>query len=62
MSSFKAFEYSFEVRDINADLKKENCLFLLHLRMKIVITELYIILVYKKFYFFYLFDYPWIKK
>ena len=27
--------------------------------MKIVLTELYIILVYEKFYFFY---YPWIKK
>ena len=33
-----------------------------HLRMKIVLTELYIILVYEKFYLFYLFDYPWIKK
>ena len=42
--------------------KKENCLFLLHLRMKIVLIELYIILAYEKFYFFYLFDYPWIKK
>ena len=42
--------------------KKENCLFLLYLRMKIVLTELYIILVYEKFYLFYLFDYPWIKK
>ena len=41
-------------------LKKENCLFLLHLRMKIVLIELYIILVYEKFYF--LFDYAWIKK
>ena len=30
--------------------------------MKIVLTELYIILVYEKFYLFYLFDYPWIKK
>ena len=40
--------------------KKENCLFLLHLRMKIVLIELYIILVYEKFYF--LFDYAWIKK
>ena len=30
--------------------------------MKIVLTELYIILIYEKFYFFYLFDYPWIKK
>ena len=30
--------------------------------MKIVLTELYIILVCEKFYFFfYLFDYPWIK-
>ena len=29
--------------------------------MKIVLIELYIILVYEKFYF-YLFDYPWIKK
>ena len=37
-------------------------MFLLDLRMKIVLTELYIILVYEKFYFFYLFDYPWIKK
>ena len=38
------------VKDINADLKKkENCLFLLHLRMKIVLAELYIILVYEKF-------------
>ena len=43
-------------------LKKENCLFLLHLRMKIVLAKLYIILVCKKFYFFYLFDYSWIKK
>ena len=38
--------------DINADLYKENCLFLLHLRIKIVLTELYIILVYENFYFF----------
>ena len=30
--------------------------------MKIVLTELYIILVYEKFYLFYLFDYLWIKK
>ena len=30
--------------------------------MKIVLTKLYIILVYEKFYFIYLFDYPWIKK
>ena len=30
--------------------------------MKIVLNELYIILVYEKFYLFYLFDYPWIKK
>ena len=30
--------------------------------MKIVLIELYMILVYEKFYFFYLFDYPWIKK
>ena len=30
--------------------------------MKIVLIELYIILVYEKFYLFYLFDYPWIKK
>ena len=30
--------------------------------MKVVLTELYIILVYKKFYLFYLFDYSWIKK
>ena len=30
--------------------------------MKIVLTELYIILVYEKFYLFYLFDYPLIKK
>ena len=36
--------------------KKENCLFLLHLRMKIVLAELYIILVYEKFYLFYLFE------
>ena len=36
--------------------EKENCLFLLHLRMKIVLTELYIILVYKKFCLFYLFE------
>ena len=53
------------VKDINADLKKkkkENCLFLLHLRIKIVLTELYIILVHEKCYLFYLFDYPWIKK
>ena len=42
--------------------KKENCLFLLHLRMKNVLTGLYIILVCEKFYLFYLFDYPWIKK
>ena len=41
-------------------LKKENCLLLLHLRMKIVLIELYKILVYEKFYF--LFDYAWIKK
>ena len=41
---------------------KKNCLFLLHLRMKIVLNELYTILVYEKFYLFYLFDYPWIKK
>ena len=37
-------------------LKKENCLFLLHLRMKIVLAELYIILVYEKFYLFYFFE------
>ena len=43
-------------------IKKKIVCFLLHLRMKIVLTELYIILVYEKFYFFYLFDYPWIKK
>ena len=42
--------------------KKKNCLFLLHLRMKVVLTGLYIILVCEKFYFIYLFDYPWIKK
>ena len=30
--------------------------------MKIVLIELYIILVCEKFYLFYLFDYPWIKK
>ena len=30
--------------------KKENCLFLFHLRMKIVLSELYIILVCEKFY------------
>ena len=30
--------------------------------MKIVLTELHIILIYEKFYYFYLFDYPWIKK
>ena len=36
--------------------KKENWLFLLHLRMKIVLAELYIILVYEKFYLFYLFE------
>ena len=35
--------------------KKENCLFLLHLRMKIVLNELYIILVYEKFYFFFIY-------
>ena len=34
--------------------KKENCLFLLHLRMKIVLIELYIILVYEKFYFLFI--------
>ena len=34
--------------------KKENFLFLLHLRMKIVLTELYIILVYEKFYFLFI--------
>ena len=38
--------------------KKRNCLFLLHLRMKIVLAKLYIILVYEKFYLFYFFDYP----
>ena len=32
--------------------KNENCLFLLHLRMKIVLIELYIILVCEKFYLF----------
>ena len=37
-------------------------MFLLHLRMKIVLIELYIILFYENFYLFYLFDYPWIKK
>ena len=30
--------------------------------MKVVLTGLYIILVYEKFYLFYLFDYLWIKK
>ena len=30
--------------------------------MEIVLTGLYIILVCEKFYLFYLFDYPWIKK
>ena len=35
-------------------LKKENCLFLLHLRMQIVLIELYIILVYEKFYFLFI--------
>ena len=30
--------------------------------MKVVLTGLYIILVCEKFYLFYLFDYPWIKK
>ena len=34
--------------------KKENCLFLLHLTMKIVLIELYIILVYEKFYFLFI--------
>ena len=29
-----------------------NCLFFLHLRMKIVLIELYIILVCEEFYFF----------
>ena len=29
---------------------------------EIVLTGLYIILVCEKFYLFYLFDYPWIKK
>ena len=32
--------------------KKKIVCFLLHLRMKIVLTELYIILVYEKIYFF----------
>ena len=32
--------------------KKKNCLSLLHLRMKVVLTGLYIILVCEKFYFF----------
>ena len=30
ISSFKALEYSFEVRDINADFLKDNYLFLHH--------------------------------
>ena len=30
--------------------------------MKVVLTGLYIILIYEKFYLFYLFDYLWIKK
>ena len=30
--------------------------------MKVVLTGLYNILVCEKFYLFYLFDYPWIKK
>ena len=34
--------------------KKENCLFLLHLMMKIVLIELYINLVYEKFYFLFI--------
>ena len=34
--------------------KKEKCLFLLHLRMKVVLIELYIILVYEKFYFLFI--------
>ena len=33
---------------------KQNCLFLLHLRMKIVLIELYMILVYEKFYFLFI--------
>ena len=36
--------------------KNKNCLFLLHLGMKIVLAELYTILVYEKFYLFYLFE------
>ena len=35
---------------------KKKSLFLFHLRMKIVLAELYIILVYEKFYLFYLFE------
>ena len=35
---------------------KKNCLFLLHLMMKIVLAELYITLIYEKFYLFYLFE------
>ena len=34
--------------------KKKNCLFLLHLRIRIVLIELYIILVYEKFYFLFI--------
>ena len=41
---------------------KRKLFVLTHLKMKIVLTELYIILVCEKFYLFYLFDYPWIKK
>ena len=50
----------YEILDSKCRFKKkrkiENCLFLLHLRMKIVLAELYIILVYEKFYLFYLFE------
>ena len=36
--------------------KKIVCFFLLHLRMEIVLIELYIILVYENVYLFYLFE------